>query len=426
MRFSRSVALVTLALTVGATTVGVQPAFSLSAPLTQVVSDNPVDNTPDVLDGTVYAIAEVGNRVVVAGSFTKVQRPGAIVTRNLVNIFAYNPNTGKIDMKFQPAVDGPVETVAAAPGGTDVIVGGYFANVNGSPRRGLVSLSMADGSTNSSFVGKTNAAVHKILVRGNKLIVGGRFTKVNDVTHLGLAVMDATTGQLDSNFNIGVEGSRKPSLLPIPIVFEMDATADGSRLIILGNFLTVNGLDHNQVAIINMTNYTVMPWASTETESMCGSSVSFFFADVEIDPTGTFFALVARGGYSSTDLCDTVTRWELDGTDTSAEPTWTNWTGGDTLWSVAVTPAAVYIAGHPRWLDNYGCNNTKCPGSVDREGIAAVDPATGEVLAWNPGRARGVGAQELVATNRGLYVGSDTERIGGEIHKRLAMFPSLG
>jgi len=82
VRFGRAVALFTLALSIGATAFGPAPAFSLSYPLSQPVSENPANITPHVLDGTVYAIAEVGNRVVVAGSFTKVRRAGSTITRN--------------------------------------------------------------------------------------------------------------------------------------------------------------------------------------------------------------------------------------------------------------------------------------------------------------------------------------------------------
>jgi hypothetical protein len=415
-----------VAVSIGATTLSIQPAHSLSTPLVNVVSDDPVNNTPHVRNGTVYAIAEVGNRVVVGGSFTRVQKAGSSVTRTMPYLFAYNPTNGKIDRNFRPVLDGTVDTVAAAPGGNAVFVGGYFGTVNGANNRGITKLSLSDGSRVSEFKGKTNGAVHKIVVRGERVFLGGRFTKANDVDRFALASMDATTGALDTDFDLPVTESRKPSIQPKPLVEEMDATADGSRLVIVGNFMKVDGVEHQQVAVINLLNNTVMPWASRRTETFCGSSISHFFSDVELDQTGTYFVLVSRGGYSSNELCDTVTRWELDGQDTSALPTWINWTGGDTLWSVAVTPAAVYIGGHQRWLDNYGCNNEACPGSVPREGIAAVDPDDGSVLPWNPGRARGVGAQELVVTARGLYVGSDTQRLGGEYHARLGMFPSNG
>ena len=68
-------------------------------------------------------------------------------------------------------------------------------------------------------------------------------------------------------------------------------------------------------------------------------------------------------------------------------------------------------------------------GAVPRPGLAALDPLTGVPLSWNPGRnPRGHGAEALLATPAGLWVGSDTNYIGNYTYLRpkIAFFPLAG
>ena len=123
-------------------------------------------------------------------------------------------------------------------------------------------------------------------------------------------------------------------------------------------------------------------------------------------------------------LCDATARFNTN-VAAPVRPAWINYTGGDTLHSVAVTTAAVYIQGHQRWVSSTGVGCT--PGCFAREGIAALAPATGAALTWNPGKERGVGGKDLLLTSApaGLWVASDTDLIGNprESHQDLAFLP---
>jgi hypothetical protein len=161
---------------------------------------------------------------------------------------------------------------------------------------------------------------------------------------------------------------------------------------------------------------------------MCeATTIPSYLKDVDFSPDSSYFILVATGfvpqsGGVGSDVCDAAARFETD-MPSPARPTWINYTGGDTLHSTVATGAAVYVQGHQRWLNNPFGRNSAGPGAVSREGIGAIDPDTGKALPWNPGKTRGIGGKDLMATPAGLWVGSDGAYFNGEFRSRIAFCP---
>ena len=72
-RTRRSVA---VAVAVSALALGAPAALAVSVPHSVIVSANPADTTPHVLDGQVMAIVQIGDTVFVGGEFSQVERAG--------------------------------------------------------------------------------------------------------------------------------------------------------------------------------------------------------------------------------------------------------------------------------------------------------------------------------------------------------------
>jgi hypothetical protein len=414
-----------------------------------VVSANPADSTPAVLDGKVTAILPMGNRVFVGGSFTQVREVGAgkpVLARK--GLFSFDPATGAVDAGFladfdvspDPALDSAVEALAPAPGEAGLFVGGSFGALNGVPGRKLVKLLAANGQADPVFSVSITSAVKDLVVAGNRLLVAGAFSEVSHQPRSGLASLDTTTGALDPDLTVAFTQPRQGA---VPRVETIALSPDGKTLVAAGNFTLVGGQPRWQVAMVDLGTRParVIDWQTDRFDDRTGNPAAPYRCaaafdshprDVDISPDGAYFVVVTTGAFTSKGpLCDTASRWELSARGTGLQPTWVAYDGGDSFTAVAITGAAVYVGGHHRWMNNPFPNGTSIdgtpgPGNVPREGLAALSPSNGLPLPWNPGRDRGEGAWALVSTPDGLWVGSDTDRIGGELHPKLAFFPLAG
>ena len=402
------------------------PAGAVNVPHSSIVSADPADNTPQVLDGQVRTIAVVSDRVVVGGSFTQIRDQGSTTILTQPYLFAFDRATGAIDTNFLPQLDDKVEALAAAPDGHSVFVGGYFDTVNGVARDELTKLDVASGIEDPVFRSTTSSHVRDLVVRGDVLFVAGAFCKIRGIPRCGLAAVDVTTGKVNPNLDLPFTDPR----IGTRQVTKIDVTPDGSKLVAIGNFTRVAGFDRTEVAVLNLGDLsvpaTVADWQTDRWKAACSTKYSSYITDVDISPDGTYFVLVSTGAGFTGTLCDSATRWELSATGSALQPTWIDYTGGDSLTAVAVTGSAIYVGGHQRWQNNTLGHDSAGPGAVSVSGLAALDPVNGLPYSWNPGRSRGRGVFALVSTDDGLYLGSDTTKLGGEFHARTGFFPLAG
>ena len=407
---------VTLAFT-GSGTANASPAIG------RVVSTNPVNYTPNINQGAVYKMAEANGMLYAGGSFSTVTAaagttPQGTFTRN--RILAFNAANGNISTAFAPNFNGDVWAIV--PSGTSLYVGGNFSTVNGVARRALVKIDATTGAVDPTFNANLTNNVSEAAIVSGRLIVSGIFAK-------RIAALNLTSGADTGYIAVPVTGSVASNAGPVE-VYRFAVNPAGTKLVGVGNFTTVGGASHARVFVLDLgaTAATVSAWRYPPSGQMCAaSSLPDYMRDVDFSPDGSYFVTVSTGfvplaGQIGTALCDAAARFETANL-APTRPTWINYTGGDTLHSVAVTDQAVYVQGHQRWLDNPQGRDSAGPGAVSRPGIGAINTTTGLALAWNPTKDRGVGGKDLLVTARGLWVGSDTAHIGHETRMRVALLP---
>ena len=92
--------------------VGIPASQAVNVAQDQIVNPNPANFTPNVLNGQINSIVQIGNQIYAGGQFTQVQAAsgGTIFSRS--NLFAFDATTGAIDTTFAPTFDNVVKALA--------------------------------------------------------------------------------------------------------------------------------------------------------------------------------------------------------------------------------------------------------------------------------------------------------------------------
>ncbi len=359
------------------------------------------------------SITEAGDRMVVGGNFVRVESADRTRQFPRTHLFSFMKGSGEIT-SFAPALDGAVWSVLAS--GDSVYVGGTFKTVNGVPRPALAKVDLATGQLDPAFVPPfPNGRITDMEMVDGRLIVSGTFGK-------RLMALNPATGKDTRYIRNVITGKLAGS--DAAQVYKFDVSPDRRHLVAVGNFTTVDGEQRTRAFKLDLsaTTAALSPWYYEPLARPCSSTrpnAIAYVLDVDFAPDSSYFALASFGfvprttAEIGTALCDSVARFETDVLAPS-RPTWINYTGGDSLKSVAVTGAAVYVQGHNRWLDNPFGRDSAGPGAVVRRGGGAVDPVTGMALPWDPNMAAAQGGNHILPTSDGVWFATDGIKWNGQ------------
>ncbi len=394
----------------------------------RVVRANPANFTPRVVPDSVVghphvdAFSRSGGVVYAGGTFRTVRNAAGTRTYRRQHVMAFDASTGAVH-SFAPRVDGPVWSVQAV--GKAVYLGGSFRNVNGVRRPGLVKVDARTGKVrrrfNAGFDGGRVNEIHRV---GRRLVVGGSIPGA-------LVALKPRTGRNTGYLRLRVRGEIAGSW-GRTAVYHFAVSPDGKRLVAVGNFTTVAGKSRKRAFMVRLGKRPRLArWYYKAFRKPCSSTDArrvAYLQDVDFSPHGGYFVVVSTGqisrrGELGETVCDAAARFETD-VRHPRRPTWINYTGGDSVWSVAVTGAAVYVQGHFTWLNNAGgYQGHPVNTAVRRRGIGAINSRTGKALGWNPDKPARIGGKDFMVTGKGLWVGSDSQRFNGEPRRGVAFAP---
>jgi hypothetical protein len=200
-------------------------------------------------------------------------------------------------------------------------------------------------------------------------------------------------------------------------VWNMTVSPTGTAVLVSGVFTSVGGAHHEQLFRLNMTpgTATVSPWTPTELFTDCATVEPFYAQDAAWAPDMSRI-YVATTGFKPFDQptsaprsgpCDAAIAYPATQTTITGHQ-WINYTGCDSLYSVAADATTVFVAGHQRWINNpNGCDRLG-PGARAQAGLAELSPSNGAAQP-GPDRGRGLGADDLLRTPAGLWIASDNQ-----------------
>jgi len=394
------------------------------------VSPVPAAGTPALAPAStteqVRQLVECGGTMYAVGNFTQIGQGGITYPRS--NIFSFSATAPYAITSWAPSANGTVNSIQLTPDCTHAYIGGSFTQVDGSSASDIAYIRTYNNTMVQDWAHSANKLVDTLLLTPNgHLLVGGQFTSINGSNTGYYVSLSPSTGANDGYLNLNISGHYSfPGSAPNNTeVYNQQLSPDGGHVLAEGTFTKVEGTSRRQIFMLNLgTHGNLSDWYSNEFSAYCADKHPFYIKAAAFSPDGST-VYVADTGFAPlnwnrqfplTGICDAVAAFPATRVGGLAHE-WVNYTGCDSLYSVAADPFAVYVGGHERWADNASGCNAAGSLAIPSPGMGGFTPGpTGGQLLTDPtgttglySRGRGLGADDMLITSAGLWIASDND-----------------
>ena len=413
------------ALTVSAA--GLMP--SVAAAQSGPVSPNPATTTPALApNGTTEQIRQIvacKGVMYAVGSFTQISQGGQTLTRD--NIFSFNQNAPYNVTTWAPSTNGVVNSIQLTSDCNHAFIGGKFTKVDGSAASNIAYIRTYNNTMVNGWGHSANGTVDTILrTSNNHLLVGGEFTSINGSSKKYYVSLNLGNGKDDGYLNLNISGHYVFTGAGInnTQVYNQQLSPDHGHVLVEGTFTKVQNNKRQQIFMLNLgSKGNVSTWYSNEFNAFCSNKHPAYVKSAawSADQSTIYVADTGKaphgwnGNFPLTGLCDAVAAFPAI-RNGGLSHQWVNYTGCDSLYSVAADSSAVYIGGHQRWANNQNGCNAAGSTAIPAQGLGGFTLG-GKVLTNSAGTAglytrdRGLGADEIYKTPTGIWIASDN--LGG-------------
>ncbi len=376
-------------------------------------------------NGTVYALAASGGKVVAGGTFTQLRPPaGASGTaRTQTALAVLNADTGAPDScQFAVSAASGTASVLALTTNADqsvVYVAGNFSSIGGVNVGRVAAIDVNACVVKPFRPAQFSSTATALAQYGNVLYVGGLFNTVGGQTRRGFAAVNATTGAL---LDWVADAVRTVTNLPADVGQgrAVAVSPDGQKVVVGGDMFEINGQYSHSIAMV--TGATGANGAGGE---VLRTYPSGFFPNSSITKTiwsgddGRFY--IGNEGTGG---------GVFDGRAAFS------WETGDQVWrdtclgatqAVLLYEQTLYSASHA-----HDCSGINAFNDGIRNYFLAQDSNTTQLLGWfpagNDGIGEGIGPRALTVAEGGttgkkyMWAGGEFTRINNKGQQGLTRF----